>query len=99
MRKKMQTIVPYSWNGTSQTKSTSNRATKNPANQIVLREFGAGLTRLELATSCVTGRRSNQTELQPLNVKINLSCSRGIIKLTYLSAAPSLRKTLIGADL
>jgi hypothetical protein len=25
----------------------------------------AGLTRLELAASCVTGRRSNQTELQP----------------------------------
>src|SRR5208282_3113147 len=26
----------------------------------------AGLTGLEPATSCVTGRRSNQTELQPL---------------------------------
>ncbi len=25
----------------------------------------AGVTRLELATSCVTGRRSNQTELHP----------------------------------
>jgi hypothetical protein len=25
----------------------------------------AGPTRLELATSCVTGRRSNQTELRP----------------------------------
>ena len=25
----------------------------------------AGTTRLELATSCVTGRRSNQTELHP----------------------------------
>jgi hypothetical protein len=25
----------------------------------------AGATRLELATSCVTGRRSNQTELRP----------------------------------
>ena len=28
--------------------------------------INAGLTRLELATSCVTGRHSNQTELQPL---------------------------------
>lgn len=28
----------------------------------------AGLTRLELATFRVTGERSNQTELQPLNV-------------------------------
>ena len=25
----------------------------------------AGVTRLELATSCVTGKRSNQTELHP----------------------------------
>ena len=25
----------------------------------------AGTTRLELATSCVTGKRSNQTELRP----------------------------------
>ena len=25
----------------------------------------AGMTRLELATSCVTGRRSNRTELHP----------------------------------
>ena len=30
---------------------------KNPANRIDLRDFGAGLTRLELATSCVTGRQ------------------------------------------
>ena len=29
------------------------------------KERKAGLTRLELATSCVTGRRSNQTELRP----------------------------------
>ena len=27
----------------------------------------AGVTRLELATSCVTGKRSNQTELHPRN--------------------------------
>ena len=27
--------------------------------------FVAGVTRLELATSCVTGKRSNQTELHP----------------------------------
>ncbi len=29
--------------------------------------FVAGVTRLELATSCVTGKRSNQTELHPRN--------------------------------
>ncbi len=28
----------------------------------------AGLTRFELAASCVTGRRSNQAELQPRNI-------------------------------
>jgi hypothetical protein len=28
----------------------------------------AGVTRLELATSCVTGKRSNQTELHPRNL-------------------------------
>ena len=30
--------------------------------------FVAGVTRLELATSCVTGKRSNQTELHPHNL-------------------------------
>ena len=30
----------------------------------------AGVTRLELATSCVTGRRSNQTELHPQNMVV-----------------------------
>ena len=30
--------------------------------------FSAGPTRLELATSCVTGRRSNQAELRPQNL-------------------------------
>ena len=29
----------------------------------------AGATRLELATSCVTGKHSNQTELRPQNKK------------------------------
>jgi hypothetical protein len=33
-------------------------------NQLILM---AGATRLELATSGVTGRRSNQTELRPRN--------------------------------
>ena len=30
----------------------------------------AGTTRLELATSCVTGKRSNQTELRPLSINL-----------------------------
>ena len=34
----------------------------------------AGSTRLELATSCVTGRRSNQTELRP-RVSSHFFCS------------------------
>ena len=32
--------------------------------------FVAGVTRLELATSCVTGKRSNQTELHPRTEQI-----------------------------
>ena len=43
------------------------------------REYCAGSTRLELATSCVTGRRSNQTELRPLaktSISFCFRCSR-----------------------
>ncbi len=38
---------------------------KESPNTICIKAFNAGPTRLELATSCVTGRRSNQTELRP----------------------------------
>ena len=38
---------------------------KESPNTISIKAFFAGPTRLELATSCVTGRRSNQTELRP----------------------------------
>ena len=38
---------------------------KESPNTICIKAFFAGPTRLELATSCVTGRRSNQTELRP----------------------------------
>ncbi len=38
---------------------------KESPNTICIKAFNAGSTRLELATSCVTGRRSNQTELRP----------------------------------
>ena len=38
---------------------------KNPQSPVSL---VAGPTRLELATSGVTGRRSNQTELRPRNI-------------------------------
>ena len=42
--------------------SVASTQTKGPADA---RHNKAGLTRLELAAFCVTGRRSNQTELQP----------------------------------
>ena len=32
----------------------------------------AGATRLELAAFCVTGRRSNQTELRPQRIQISI---------------------------
>ena len=37
----------------------------------------AGVTRLELATSGVTGRRSNQTELHPLTKKMDPCTATG----------------------
>ncbi len=36
-----------------------------PSLPVILGGYVAGATRLELATSGVTGRRSNQTELRP----------------------------------
>ena len=46
--------------------------------------FMAGLTRLELATFCVTGRHSNQTELQPLVFNLYFYYSRTQKKMQYL---------------
>src|SRR5574340_153277 len=60
----------YSWRGRSRslsgTTSRSERIKKDlSAKTSVLCCVLAGTTRLELATSDVTGRRSNQTELRP----------------------------------
>ena len=40
----------------------------------------AGATRLELATSGVTGRRSNQTELRPRNFLFPRTFEQGVIQ-------------------
>lgn len=45
--------------------------------------FEAGWTRLELATSCVTGRRSNQTELPPHSESCLIVDLSGIEPLTF----------------
>ncbi len=52
--------IPYTVSGIL--KRSEN---KESPNTICIKAFKAGPTRLELATSCVTGRRSNQTELRP----------------------------------
>ncbi len=44
--------------------------------------FVAGSTRLELATSCVTGRRSNQTELRPRSTYLQLVGGTGLEPVT-----------------
>ena len=54
-------LTPYTVSGILE--RSVNR--KSP-NTLCIKAFkSAGPTRLELATSCVTGRRSNQTELRP----------------------------------
>ena len=49
----------------------------------------AGLTRFELATSCVTGRRSNQAELQPLKYMITGPAEK-LLKLLWPRFSPNL---------
>ena len=56
---------------------------KKDANSDV--QFMAGATRLELAAFCVTGRRSNQTELRPRR------CSMFKVSLQTLSRAVSVK--------
>jgi hypothetical protein len=60
----------------------------------------AGLTRLELATFRVTGGRSNQTELQPLdNRREKIILNVNFIKKTRkLNICAETKKWLLGQD-
>ena len=53
----------------SQSSSINSSFSIGDKNSVVL-GIEAGPTRLELATSCVTGKRSNQTELRPHFLKL-----------------------------
>ena len=45
----------------------------------------AGWTRLELATSCVTGRRSNQLNYHPLNFEMLFRHIGGLLSIRFLN--------------
>ena len=46
----------------------------------------AGTTRLELATSCVTGMRSNQTELRSHLIRIIIIIAKFLIAIPFLNS-------------
>jgi hypothetical protein len=52
----------------------------------------AGSTRFELATSCVTGRRSNQLNYDPAMLMVNLSGARGDVNPVLPGSTPADRR-------
>ena len=65
------------------------REYKKPSRMAGLEQSMAGCTRLELATSDVTGRRSNQTELTPqADVRVCFR-SRALRGLVYTEVCPA----------